>query len=130
MAAPPGRGDLLYELDAGDDRRALAAFARALAAPPDCLARGRSAAAAAWMGAALLKQQRWADALAKLDRAIADGSEDDSAFANRALALEGLGRRGEAAAVWKDLAARVGQRDPGSALARKAAERAAALAPP
>ena len=123
-------GDLLYELDGGDDRRALAAFERALAAPPDCLTRARSAAAAAWLGAARLKARSWAAALAQLDRAIEDGAEDDSVFANRALALEGLDQRREAAAAWRDLAARVDQREPGSELARKAHQRAAGLAPP
>jgi hypothetical protein len=96
-------GDLLHEIDGGDDGLALPAYLRALSAPPGCLLVPRRNAAAAWAGALLLARHRWADALATLDREIMTdaGPDRDNLLANRALALEGLGRRVDAADAWQ-----------------------------
>ena len=50
------------------------------------------------------------------------GPDSDNLLANRALALEGLGRRGEAADAWQRLANQAAGQ-----LAARAAQRAAAL---
>jgi hypothetical protein len=116
-------GDLLHEID-GDDGRALPVYLRALFAPPGCLLVRRQNAAAAWAGALLLARHHWAEALATLDRAIMTdaGPDRDNLLANRALALEGLGRRADAADAWQRLADQVT-----GPLARRAAQRAKAL---
>jgi hypothetical protein len=112
-------GDLLFELDGAPSPRALAAYARALAAPAACLPAGEEARLGAWLGALALGSARADDALELLDRAVARGSTDLTTLSNRALALEGLGRRLEAAAAWGEVEARAG----GSPLAARARER-------
>jgi hypothetical protein len=128
-------GDLLNDLDDGDDQRAAAAYARALV-DPSCLPGPRRAAAAAWLGATRLTQRRFAEALTALDQAIAagdgaggadrrdddEGGRLDPLLANRAWALEGLDRPADAARAWRTLAGRAT-----GELARKASLRAAAL---
>ncbi|HEY0705780.1 MAG TPA: hypothetical protein VGG33_03235, partial [Polyangia bacterium] len=121
-------GDLHFDLDAGDDRRALEVYLQALAAPAGCLSPGRRQDALSWAGAALLRHRRFAEALPLLDEAIAaagDGGDDArlARLANRALALAGLGRNEAAAAAWDALS----QGSPDSELGRKAALRAASL---
>ena len=64
-------GDLLFELDGGEPTRALAAYRRALAAPPGCLDRARAAAAHGWVGTTLLSRGDAGGALDALDRALA-----------------------------------------------------------
>jgi hypothetical protein len=93
-------GDLLFELDGATSPRAIAAYARALAAPAGCLPAEEEARLGAWLGALALGSARADDALELLDRAVARGSTDLTTLSNRALALEGLGRRLEAAAAW------------------------------
>jgi hypothetical protein len=116
-------GDLLVELDGTLDERARAAYDRALAAPAGCLARADEARLGAWLGAVDLGGGRAASALALLERALAAGNRELSTFADRAAALEALGRRADAAAAWADVAARAGD----SPLAIRARARAARL---
>ncbi|HEY0714835.1 MAG TPA: hypothetical protein VGF45_19295, partial [Polyangia bacterium] len=122
-------GDLLFDLDDGDDRRALATYQRALAAPHGCLAADRRWAALTWTGATFLRHRRWAEALARLDEALAAPpvgiARDDqiAVAANRALALEGLQRLQEAAIAWTDIAHKTADDD----LRQKATARAARL---
>jgi hypothetical protein len=116
-------GDLLFELDGTLSERARAAYARGLAAPVGCLARAEEARLGAWLGAVDLGAQRPAAALALLERALGAGNGELSTFTDRAAALEALGRRGEAAAAWSEVAARAGD----SPLAVRARGRAARL---
>jgi hypothetical protein len=116
-------GDLLFELDGAASPRARGAYARALSAPPGCLAPEDEAHLAAWLGALELDAGRAADALALLERACARGDRELSTLTNRALALEALGRAGPAAEVWTEVAARAGD----SALAVRARARRARL---
>jgi hypothetical protein len=92
-------GELLFELRG--PAVALAPYQRALAVP-GCLAPAEERSAAAWTGAVLLQRGQPADALPLLER----GPDDLATLTNRALALEALGRRGEAAALWAIIAAR------------------------
>ena len=62
-------------------------------------------------------------ALTMTDRALAHGDREVSTLSNRALALEMLGRRAEAAAAWGQVA----ERAPGTALERRARDRAERL---
>ncbi len=116
-------GDLMFELDGALSERARAAYARGLAAPVGCLAPADEARLGAWLGAVELGARRPADALAFLERALGAGNRELSTFADRAAALEALGRRAEAAAAWSDVAARAGD----SPLAVRARGRAARL---
>jgi hypothetical protein len=119
-------GDLLFELDGGLSSRVQEAYARALGAPPGCLAPADEARLCAWMGALDLDAGRAGSALDLLVRALARGDRDLSTFTNRAVALEALGRAGQAADAWADVAARAGD----SALAARAEERRAHLSRP
>jgi hypothetical protein len=131
-------GDLLFELDGAASARARAAYLRALALPsprpaaggPGCLDAGEEARLAAWLGALALGDGDAAGALPLLERALArqaGGADPDlPTRANRAIALEGTGRPGDAAVAWADLAARAA----GTALGRKADERRRALSSP
>jgi len=116
-------GDLLVQLDGELTPRARAAYDRALAAPPSCLAPADLARLAAWLGGVDLQAGRAAQALPLLDRARAAGDHDPPTTANRAAALEALGRTAEAAAAWQEVAARAG----GTPLGDQARARAARL---
>jgi hypothetical protein len=118
-------GDLLFELDGAASARVRDAYARALAAPAGCLPATEEARLAAWLGAIELGEGHAGAALALLDRALARGTADVATLANRALALEGVGRRVDAASAWGEVEARAA----GTALAEKARARRAALGP-
>jgi hypothetical protein len=118
-------GDLMFELDGAASPRARNAYARALAAPAGCLPAAEDARLGAWLGAIELGEGHAEAALALLDRALAHGPADVATLANRALALEGVGRRVDAAAAWGEVEARAA----GTALAEKARARRAALRP-
>jgi tetratricopeptide (TPR) repeat protein len=110
-------GDLFFDLDGNPDR-ALPAYQRALS-PPGCLAPDAEAAAAAWVGAVMVRRRDPAAALPALERALALQPDDLPTLTNRALALQALGRAGEAAAAWADIA----RRAPGTPLGDRAAQR-------
>ena len=112
-------GDLLFELDAGASARTLAAYHGALAAPAGCLAPADDARLSAWLGALALGAHHADEALALFDRARARGDGEVATLSNRALALEALGRTGEAAEAWGEIATRAA----GSALGLKARAR-------
>ena len=116
-------GDLLFELDGALSERARAAYGQALAAPPGCLARADEARLGAWLGAVDLGAGRADSALGLFERALGAGNRELSTFADRAAALEALGRRADAAAAWADVAVRAGD----SPLAVRARARAARL---
>src|SRR5450432_3382535 len=116
-------GDLLFELDGALSMRARQAYSRALAAPPGCLAPADEARICAWLGALDLEAGRAGSALELLARALARGDRDLTTVTNRAVALEALGRAGEAADAWAEVAARAGD----SALGARARERRAHL---
>ena len=116
-------GDQMFELDGALSERARAAYARGLAAPVGCLSSADEARLGAWLGAVELGEQRPADALAFLERALGAGNRELSTFTDRAAALEALGRRADAAAAWSDVAVRAGD----SPLAVRARGRAARL---
>jgi hypothetical protein len=119
-------GELLFELDGGLSARARQAYARALAAPPGCLAAADEARLCAWLGALDLEGGRAGSALELLARALARGDRDLTTLTNRAVALETLGRDGQAAEAWAEVAARAGD----SALAARARDRRARLLRP
>jgi hypothetical protein len=119
-------GELLFELDGELSPRARQAYARALAAPPGCLAASDEARLCAWLGALDLEGGRAGSALELLARALARGDRDLTTFTNRAVALEALGRGAQAAEAWADVAARAGD----SALAARARDRRASLLGP
>jgi tetratricopeptide (TPR) repeat protein len=136
LAPPPGSpvpacewelrlGDLYFDLDGGGSERAIEAAVRALAHPRGCLAPAREAAAAAWVGALLRERGDPAAALALLDRAVEHAPGDPATLVNRALALEALGRRGEARGAWEAVAGATRDAD----LAARARARAAAPRP-
>jgi tetratricopeptide (TPR) repeat protein len=110
-------GDLHFDLEGTNSAKALAAYRAALAAPSGCLAPEHELSAAAWMGSLDLAAHDFAKAIALLDRALARAPEDTTVLANRALALQGLGRATEARETW----ARIARLEPTSALGRKAA---------
>jgi hypothetical protein len=112
-------GDLRFELDGTASPAALAAYGRALEAPPGCLEPAEDARLSAWLGALALGAGHAADALPLFDRALAHGARDVTTLSNRALALEGLGRNADAAAAWAEVA----QKAAGTPLGRKAEER-------
>jgi tetratricopeptide (TPR) repeat protein len=112
-------GDISFELDGAASPRALRAYERALAAPAGCLAAADEAHLGAWLGALALGRGRNEEALALLERALARGDRELTTLSNRALALEGLGQRPEAAAAWAEVAARA----KGSPLEARARER-------
>ena len=116
-------GDLSFELDGAASPRVLAAYDAALSAPSGCLSAADDARLSAWRAAVALAAGEGTGALAMADRALAHGDRDVSTLSNRALALEMLGRRGEAAAAW----GRVAERAPGTALEGRARERAERL---
>jgi tetratricopeptide (TPR) repeat protein len=96
-------GDLLFDLDDGAPSRAIAAYRAALAIDPACGGPERAAHAHAWVGAMLTNDHQPQTALAHLDRVLSLVDPEragSSTLANRALALEALGRRGEAARAW------------------------------
>jgi hypothetical protein len=101
-------GDLTFDLDGTPSTRTLAAYDRALAAPAGCLERADEARLCAWLGAIALGVGRAADALPLLDRAVARGDAELTTLANRAVALEALGRATDAAAAWGAVIARAG----------------------
>jgi hypothetical protein len=104
-------GELLFDLDGPESPRAAQAFRRALGAPAGCLARTDERDTAAWLGGIDLRDKQPASALPLLDRAIALGDDRAIVFINRALALERLGRRADAAAAWHAIAERKGDDD-------------------
>lgn len=108
---------LLARGDAEDE--AVRAYTRALDAAPGCLPKARAAEAAAWVGAVLLRRGRAAVALGYLERALATGNGEAATLANRALALEALGRTGEALVAWRAILTA----HPGTDAARAAAAR-------
>jgi hypothetical protein len=118
-------GDLVFELDGHVSARARAAYERALAAPPGCLEASEEQRVASWLGAVELGAHRPEAALALFDRTLAraGAAAEPATRANRALALEALGRAADAAAAWSDVAARAA----GTPLGEKARARAAAL---
>ena len=118
-------GDLLVELDQTLSDRARAAYGRALHAPAGCLAPADESRLGAWLGAVDLAAGRPRDALTLLDRALGAGNRELSTFADRAAALEALGpgAAAEAAAAWREVAARAS----GSPLGARARARAARL---
>jgi Flp pilus assembly protein TadD len=97
----------------------LAAYDAALSAPSGCLSGAEEARLSAWRGAVALAAGEGTGALAMTDRALAHGDREVSTLSNRALALEMLGRRVEAAVAW----GRVAERAPGTVLERRARER-------
>jgi tetratricopeptide (TPR) repeat protein len=115
-------GDLFFELDAGSLARALPAYERALA-QPGCLRPRDEGALAAWLGAAALKDQRFDRAIVLLDRAVELDDRDVKTRANRAVALENLGRTVAAAADWAVIASQEGATPLGKAAAARAQSR-------
>jgi tetratricopeptide (TPR) repeat protein len=115
-------GDLCFDLDRGNTMRARRHYERALAVP-DCLAAQDEAALAAWMGALQLRASDWKRSVAYLDRALELSPNDAQTRANRATALERIGRREEAAADW----IRVASQARGTPLGAAAAARSRAL---
>jgi Flp pilus assembly protein TadD len=93
-----------------------------LATPAGCLEREHELSGAAWIGALDVAARHFADALPLLDRALAHAPDDTAVLANRALALEGVGRASDAEVMW----ARIAALAPATALGRKSAERASA----
>ena len=116
-------GDLLFELDGAASPRTRAAYAQALAAPTGCLDAAPEVQLCGWLGAVELKENHFAAALDLFDRALSRGDAEATTRANRALALEGLGRAAEAVSAWTDVAARAA----GTPLETAAAKRLAAL---
>jgi len=117
-------GDLTFDLDGSASTRTLAAYDRALSAPAGCLAAADEARLAAWMGAIALGAGRAADALPLLDRALARGDVELTTLANRAVALEALGRARDAGTAWEAVIARA---DSAELAARARAHRARLL---
>ncbi|HEY5284557.1 MAG TPA: hypothetical protein VIM14_17330 [Polyangia bacterium] len=115
-------GDLSFDLDNGHSERATAAYRLALSAPAGCLARDHELSASAWLGAVEVSARQFERALPYLDRAFAIAPEDTTVLTNRALSLSGLGRASEAREVWTRIATLAA----GTALGRRAAEKAAA----
>ncbi|HXT94780.1 MAG TPA: hypothetical protein VN853_00665 [Polyangia bacterium] len=118
-------GDLLVELDETLSDRARAAYDRALSAPAGCLSPADESRLGAWLGAVELAARRPKDALTLLDRALGAGNHELSTFTDRAAALEALGpgAAAEAAAAWREVAARASD----SPLGARARARAARL---
>jgi tetratricopeptide (TPR) repeat protein len=114
-------GDVLFELDGGRVSRARPHYERALAIP-GCLAAADEAALAGWVGAIDLGARDWPAALARLDRALVLAPEDVRTRANRATALERLGRRRTAAEYWAHIAASAAGTKVGDAAAARARE--------
>ena len=117
-------GDLLVELDGALTARARAAYDRALGAASGCLAPADDARLAAWIGGVEVEGGRPAQALPLLERARAGGDRGLPTAANRAAALEAVGRAADAADAWRDVAARAR----GTPLGERAGARAARLA--
>jgi hypothetical protein len=115
-------GDLRLELEGAGSPGARAAYERALAAPPGCLARADEGRVTAVAGALALSAGDAPAAVAHLMRALALGDADVPTRVNYAVALERAGRATAAAAAWDDVAARA--TDP--ALAAQARAHAAA----
>jgi hypothetical protein len=116
-------GELTFDLDGWASPRTLAAYDRALAAPVGCLGAEDELRLTAWLGAVALNAGRAAQALHLLDRALARGDGELSTLTNRAVALESLGRTGEAVAAWDAVIAHGGD----SPLVARARERRARL---
>jgi Flp pilus assembly protein TadD len=114
-------GDLYFDLDRGKSERATAAYRDALAAPTGCLSPGHELEAAGWVGSLDVTAARFDRALPLLDRALAVAPTDTAMLTQRALALEGLQRAGEARAAW----AKIATLAPGTELGKRAAARAA-----
>jgi hypothetical protein len=117
-------GDLLFDLDQGIPTRARAHYEQALAVP-ECLAPKEEALLAGWMGALELGAGEWGPAAQHLDRALALSPNDTRTRANRATVFERVGRRADAAADWKRVAAEAR----GTPLANAADARARSLDP-
>jgi hypothetical protein len=116
-------GDLVFELDDGNPARALPLYRRAAAGPAGCLEPRSEADLHAWLGASDLLAGQPEQALHFLDRALALEPGDLKTRTNRALALEKLGRKPDAAAEWVRVAALAA----GTPLATRAQERARQL---
>lgn len=112
-------GDLVFELDRGALRRARPHYERALDIP-GCLAPSDEAKLAAWLGAVDLHGRAFDRAASRLGRALDLSPDETRTRVNRATALEGAGRRAEAAAEW----ARVATEARGTPLGEAAAARA------
>lgn len=110
-------GDLCFDLEGARSQKAITAYRVALAAPPGCLAVEQELSAAAWIGSLDVTAGHFADALPLLERALAHAPNDTAVLANRALALQGVGRTAEAQETW----ARIAALEPTSELGRKAA---------
>jgi hypothetical protein len=115
-------GELLFDVDGPWSPRAAGAFRRALAAPAGCLARADERETAAWLGDVELRDGHPSEALDLFDRAIALGDDAVIVAVRRALTLERLGRRADAAAAWQVIGAREGD----TPLGRQARARAKA----
>lgn len=115
-------GDLLFDLDGGKGDRATSAYRAALAAPAGCLGGEHELAASAWVGSLDVAAGRFAEALPLLDRALAVAPDDTAVLTHRALVLTGLGRDGEAHALW----GRIATLAAGTDLGQRAADRASA----
>jgi hypothetical protein len=101
-------GDLLVELDGALSGRARLAYDRALSAGPGCLSPADDARLSSWLGGVELQAGHPAQALPLLERARAAGDRELPTAANRAAALEALGRTADALEAWQDVAARAG----------------------
>jgi hypothetical protein len=101
-------GDLLIELDGALTARARAAYDRSLGAGPGCLAAGDEARLGGWLGGVELQAGHPRQALPLLERARAAGDRSLPSAANRAAALQALGRAADALEAWRDVATRAG----------------------
>ena len=113
-------GDLYFDLDRGKSERAIAANRSALAAPAGCLPPDHELSASAWIGALDVSARRFEQALPLLERALAISPDDTAVLTQRALALEGLGRGGEAREVWNRIAMLAAGTDLGTRAASRA----------
>jgi tetratricopeptide (TPR) repeat protein len=113
-------GDLYFDLEGTGSARAIAAYRSALAEPAGCLDREHELSGASWIGSLDATAGRFAEALPLLERALGLAPQDTAILAQRALALEGVGRTSEAADTW----ARVAKLAPGTPLGQRAAEKA------
>ena len=111
-------GDLVFELDGAVVSRARPHYERALEVP-GCLAPNDEVKLAAWLGAVDLHDRAFDRAAKVLGRALDLSPGETRTRVNRATALEGAGRRVEAAADW----ARVSVEARGTPLGAAAAAR-------
>jgi tetratricopeptide (TPR) repeat protein len=116
------QGDLHFDLEGSKSTKAVSCYRAALAAPAGCLPLEHERSAAAWIAALDVSAGHFTDALPLLDRAVALAPDDTAVLANRALALDGVGRATEAHEAWT----RIAKLAPNTDLGRKAADRASA----